>query len=94
MAADAPSWADYRALAHRVCALAEGREAAGEQPCAELMRAMQHYVDNFGRVRLPVVLPVGAIEEAWWSTPKVVPHVGARGISRQTDPHQPRSKPR
>ena len=37
---------------------------------------------------------VGAIREAWWSTPKVVPHVGARGISRQTDPHQPRSKPR
>ena len=37
---------------------------------------------------------IGAIREAWWSTPKVVPHVGARGISRQTDPHQPRSKPR
>ena len=53
MAADAPSWADYRALAHRVRALAEGREAAGEEPCAELMRAMQHYVDNFGLVRLP-----------------------------------------
>ena len=50
--ADAPpSWADYRALAQRVSALADGREAAGEEPCAELMRAMQHYVDNFGRVR-------------------------------------------
>ena len=53
MATGAPSWADYRALAHRVRALAEGREAAGEEPCAELMRAMQHYVDKFGRVRVP-----------------------------------------
>ena len=43
----------YLPAACRVCALAEGREAAGEQPCAELMRAMQHYVDNFGLVCLP-----------------------------------------
>ena len=51
--ADAPSWADYRALAQRVSAIAEGRGAAGEEVSAELMRAMQDYVDNFGHVRLP-----------------------------------------
>ena len=45
MATDAPTWAEYRALSLRVRSVAEGREAAGEQPCAELMRAMQNVQD-------------------------------------------------
>ena len=49
----APSWAEYRALAHRVAAVAECGEAAGEEPSAELMRAMHDYLDNRGPVRPP-----------------------------------------
>ena len=45
MAADAPTWAEYRALSLRVRSVAESREAAGEEPCAELMRAMQNVQD-------------------------------------------------
>ena len=49
----APSWAEYRALAQRVAAVAECGEAAGEEPCAELMRAMHDYLDHRGPVRPP-----------------------------------------
>ena len=56
-AARTPSWAKYRALAQRVSAVAKCREAAGEEPpSAELMRAMNDYLDNGGPVRPPSIL--------------------------------------
>ena len=52
--AHTPTWAEYRGLAQRVSAVAKCREAAGEEPpSAELMRAMNDYLDNGSPVRPP-----------------------------------------
>ena len=52
--AHTPTWAEYRALLQRASAVAECREAAGEEPpCAELMRVVRDNLDNGGPVRPP-----------------------------------------